>query len=538
MKACQILFKDMWAALIGGIGIFLLGMSIMTAALKSLAGVTLRRVLARFAGNRLTSISGGAFITALIQSSSATTLMTIGFVSAGLLSFTGAVGVILGANLGTTVTGWLVSIIGFKLSISSFALPMVAVGAFMNLTLRGKPADTGMMLAGFALVFLGIDFMQQGMAGLSDHIDPSGFDASTITGRFLLAGIGIAITVAMQSSSAAVATTLTALHAETINLEQAAALVVGQNIGTTVTAALASIGATIPAKRTAIAHILFNSITGFATLFVFTWFTGLVFSITDAMNLTDTALILSFFHTTFNFTGVLIFIPFLDYFSRLIQRLVPSKELDLTRRLDDSLAHLPTVGIEAVYLTIRETASLVSHTIIELIAGYALKNYSPRRYEAAAKALERMNEFLSKLSINNDDTDRYRNILHSIDHLDSLIGLLNEPEKPQKINSISEMKRIAEQMQNDISRLPEILKDEYAEIDLTMLETLSTDLATRRKNGRREVFSATARGGLTPDETLELIEALRWLDRAAYHLWRLSVHLEGSAIKTSENQYR
>jgi len=239
----------MLSTILGGIGLFLLGMILLTDGLKALAGDSLRRVLARFAGGRLSSLAAGAGVTALVQSSSATTLTTIGFVSAGLLTFEQALGVILGANLGTTSTGWLVSILGLKFSISKVALPLVGIGALTRLLSRERLANLGLALAGFGLIFVGIDTLQLGMEGLSARIDPGSFPDASLQGRLLLVLIGVFMTVVLQSSSAAVATTLMALHAGTIDLTQAAALVVGQNVGTTVTAALGSIGATVAAEN-------------------------------------------------------------------------------------------------------------------------------------------------------------------------------------------------------------------------------------------------------------------------------------------------
>lgn len=172
----------MIGSLLGGIGLFLLGMILMTDGLKTAAGDALRRVLLRFTGGPFRAMLSGATITALVQSSSATTLTTIGFVSAGILTFQQAVGVIFGANLGTTSTGWLVSLLGFKVSIASYALPMVGVGALLNLLGRGRLRAAGLALAGFGLIFVGIDQLQSAMAVVATRIDPSMFPRDTFGG--------------------------------------------------------------------------------------------------------------------------------------------------------------------------------------------------------------------------------------------------------------------------------------------------------------------------------------------------------------------
>jgi phosphate:Na+ symporter len=247
---------------IGGIGLFLLGMTLMTDGLKTIGGETLKKLLSRFAGGSVKGLISGALLTTLIQSSAATTLTSIGFVSAGLLTFNQALSIIFGANLGTTSTGWLVSLLGLKYSIASLALPLIGAGALLRLSSNEKWQPIGTIAAGFGLIFVGLDYLQNGMASVSNLVDLSNFGTNTFLGKLLLVGIGMILTVLLQSSSVAVAATMTALHAGTISFDQACAMVIGQNVGTTFTTLFAVIGATIPAKRAALGHILFNVLTG------------------------------------------------------------------------------------------------------------------------------------------------------------------------------------------------------------------------------------------------------------------------------------
>jgi phosphate:Na+ symporter len=234
--------------ILGGIGLFILGMILMTDGLKTLAGDTLRRVLTRFTGGRFRSILTGMCFTAFMQSSHATIIATIGFVSAGLLTFGQSIGIVIGAHIGTTSTGWLVSLVGLKLKISLFVLPLLGIGAMMRLIGKERTAHIGLVLAGFSLIFLGIDTMQTGMKDIAGAIDLSSFTGSTLSGRALLVSVGLVMTILMQSSSAALTITLAALSAGTLTFEQSAALVVGQNVGTTLTAAMAAFGASTPAN--------------------------------------------------------------------------------------------------------------------------------------------------------------------------------------------------------------------------------------------------------------------------------------------------
>jgi phosphate:Na+ symporter len=243
-------------SVLGGLGLFLLGIHHLTEGLKGLAGDSLRRTLQTVVGGRLSAVVSGALFTVLIQSSTATTLTVIGFVSAGLVTFSQAVGIIVGATLGTTSTPWLVAIFGFRLRISAFALPVLGIGAFLWVVGKGRTRSAGAILAGFGLLFIGIDYLQGGMKGVSWNLDAIG--GSGFGWQWVLAGVGILMSVIMQSSSAAGATTLVALNAGSLNFEQACALIVGQSIGTAATSALVAIGAGLAVKRAALAHIVYN----------------------------------------------------------------------------------------------------------------------------------------------------------------------------------------------------------------------------------------------------------------------------------------
>ena len=246
----------------GGLGLFLLGMAVMTEGLRDLAGRALRRTLASCTRNPWTGALTGAFATALIQSSSVTTVMAVGFVGAGLLTFPQALSVVLGANVGTTVTGWLVALLGFKLDLKEIVLPLIFLGALMRLFGRRRVGAAGYALAGFGLIFAGIAMLQTGMEAFRDVVTPQTFPPDTILGRLLLVFIGVLITVATQSSSAGVATATTALHVGNISLSQAASMVIGMNVGTTVTAALAAVGGSVSTRRTALGHVIYNLLTG------------------------------------------------------------------------------------------------------------------------------------------------------------------------------------------------------------------------------------------------------------------------------------
>src|SRR5215469_6093349 len=216
--------------LLGGIGMFLLGIHHLTEGLKGLSGDSLRRVLQKLVSGRFSAVVSGAFLTVVTQSSTATILTVIGFVGAGLVTLSQAIAVNIGATFGTTSTPWMVAFFGLRLRIATAALPILGAGAFLWLIARGKTRSLGAVLAGFGLIFTGIDYLQAGMAGVS-------WDLEALAGKgvgamWALAGIGIVMTVVMQSSSAAAATTLVALDAGSLTFEQGCAMVVGQSVGT------------------------------------------------------------------------------------------------------------------------------------------------------------------------------------------------------------------------------------------------------------------------------------------------------------------
>ncbi|MGC1746373.1 MAG: Na/Pi symporter, partial [Pseudolabrys sp.] len=240
-------------SILGGVGLFLLGMTVMTDGLKALAGSALRTVLAKAAATPMRGAFWGAIATLLVQSSSATTMTTIGLVSAGLLTFPQGLGLVFGANVGTTGTGWLVALIGVRVSLTAAALPMIFVGALVKLLGRGRLSGCGAALAGFGLVLFGLTTLQQGMGGLAERLHPADLPAvlgapgagwfSGMLGVLTLVVVGLAMTAVMQSSTAAIAITMSAHYAGAVGLDQACALIIGQNIGTATSSAMAAIGA-------------------------------------------------------------------------------------------------------------------------------------------------------------------------------------------------------------------------------------------------------------------------------------------------------
>lgn len=513
--------------ILGGVGLFLVGMILLSDGLKHAAGDALRRILAQFTGGRMKSLLSGVAVTTIVQSSSATTLTTIGFVSAGLLTFPQAVGVLFGANLGTTSTGWLVAVVGLKFNIGAVALPLVAAGALLRLLGRGRAASLGLALAGFALIFVGIDMLQAGMAGLAERIDPASLPGATFGGRLLLVGLGVAMTVTMQSSSAALATTLAALDSGSIGLEQGAALVIGQNVGTTVKAAAASIGASVPARRTAVAHIAFNVLTGlvaFAVLPVLL----LVADLADGAFGAGGPSTLAAFHSVFNLLGVVLLLPWLDRFCALVERAVPDRGPSLGRHLDASVAEVAPVAVEAARRTLREILVVAAEAGIDVLDGRGTAEARRERLEPAERALARTRAFLGRVrSEPSDRLDHVRHLaaLHAADHLGRLLAACGEPAG-EAVAADGELRASSVELRLALIAVVEWPQAVGGRAPVAAVSDISKSLAAARQTHRQVLLERTAAGLVEPDVASQQLESTRWIDRLAYHAWRAVHHLD------------
>lgn len=347
----------------GGLALFLLAMLMMTEGLKTFAGGALKQLLGQWTSTPLRGVFSGMLVTGVVQSSSAVTVATIGFVNAGMLTLRQALGVIFGTNVGTTMTGWLVSLVGFGFKIESFALPILAVGVGVRLLAPGKRHQGfGQALAGFGLFFLGLSILKEAFGGLAANYGSALDDAAGGNWpTFLLAGF--VATLLTQSSSAAIAIILTAAAGGVVGVESAAAAVIGANIGTTSTAALAVIKATPSAKRLALGHIVFNVITGVVALLllpVVLWLVGLLAHRFGADG--RPAVVLALFHSVFNVLGVLIMLPLANRLATQLERLFRSAEEDLGRpqHLDATLVSTPALAVSALREELIRLRALVS----------------------------------------------------------------------------------------------------------------------------------------------------------------------------------
>ena len=330
--------------LLGSLGLFLYGMTLMSEGLQKIAGDKMRSILAAMTSNSFKRILTGLFITSIIQSSSATTVMVVSFVNAGLLSLTQSIGVIMGANIGTTVTAWIVTLLGFTVDISAFSIPLVGVGFVLLMFKSKKRKSLGEFIIGFALLFLGLIFLKDSVPDLQSSPQILEFLKEWTSYGFLsvliFVGIGTLLTMILQSSSATMALTLVMCSYGWLPFEMAAAMVLGENIGTTITANLAALAANVSAKRAALAHTVFNI---FGVIWVLVLYHPVLFVVSKVvialfgedpfLSSAATLYGICILHTLFNTTNTLILVWFVPQIVKIVTYVIKAPQTEETFRL-------------------------------------------------------------------------------------------------------------------------------------------------------------------------------------------------------------
>lgn len=353
-----------------GVSILLFGMITLEEGFKVFTKGPLKKLLRKATDKLYKSISIGAIVTAFIQSSSLVTVITISFISAGLITLAGGIGLIFGANIGTTATAWLVAGFGLKVNISVLAMPMLIFGIIFSFQNNNAFKGIGNILAGLGFFFLGIYFMKEGFDVYNDHIDLTAYAIPGFLGVVVYALIGIFITTILQSSSASLALILTALSAGQIEYENALALAIGSNVGTTVTALIGSIGSNVSGKRLALAHLIFNLLTGIISLCLISPLAKLVDYLSTIMHISaeDYTMKLALFHSIFNVLGVILMIPFIKKLESFLLRFVKDtkvKDIDEPKFLNKAVLEFPGTVISSLQ---NETKYLFENAIYEIVA--------------------------------------------------------------------------------------------------------------------------------------------------------------------------
>lgn len=316
-----------FTVLLSGIAIFIIGMFFMQDGFKQLSGGLLERLLQKFTYNSFYAIATGLVATSIVQSSTITTLLTISFVGAELITLVQGIGVIFGSNLGSTTTAWIVSSLGVDVKISAYAFPMLVFGVILRFFKTNSFKGTGNVLLGLGFIFLGIAYMKDGFDVIKDQIDLTSYAMDGYTGILLYILIGLLVTIVIQSSAATLAIVITALNADSISYINALSLAIGANLGTVLTAVVASFTSTQDAKRVAGSHVIFNFVTAsIITIFIYQ-FKDFVDLIAPYFGISDDnyGMKLALFHTIFSLVGILVLSPFISSIAKFLERILPQK---------------------------------------------------------------------------------------------------------------------------------------------------------------------------------------------------------------------
>ncbi len=406
----DVIFKVL--TLLGSLGLFLYGMTLMSEALQKVAGDKLRSFLAAMTSNSFKRIFTGVLVTAIIQSSSATTVMVVSFVNAGLISLVQSVGVIMGANIGTTFTAWLISLLGFKADISILAIPVIGFGFAFMMCKAKKKKSIGELLIGFALLFLGLSFLKDSVPNLQDSPEILAFlNKWTDFGFFsvlMFVAIGTVLTIVLQSSSATMALTLVMINNNWIPFEMGAAMVLGENIGTTITANIAAAVANVSARRAALAHSVFNLFGVLWALILYHPFLILVSKIVISFGCdnpllqgaSSTSLLysVSTVHTLFNIINTLLLVWFTPQIVKFVTFIIKSpKEEEVFR-----LQHISGGLLNTSELSLGQAKAEIVHyaQICKKQYGYAkeaLNTTDPARFDELYKKLEHYEQITDRI---------------------------------------------------------------------------------------------------------------------------------------------
>lgn len=494
--------------LLGALGFFIYGMKVMSDGIQRAAGSKLRDILRGMTRNSYLGVFTGFIITCLVQSSSATTVMVVSFANAGLLSLVESIGVIMGANIGTTITAWLIAFFGFKVKISAFALPIIAIGFPMMFAKQSTTRNFSEVLIGFALLFLGLDALKSAVPDLNQNPEFLKFLAQFtnygILSTLIFVTIGTIITIVVQSSSAAMALTLTLLFNEVITFEIAAAMVLGENIGTTITANLAALVANVHAKRAARAHLIFNLIGVTWLVLLFPIFLDFIeYLWTPAQNFLQTLipdldksqseLQLSLFHSVFNVTNTLLMLGFIPLIAKFVTKIVPS------RGIEDEAYNLEYIGTGAMVTT--------EASILE----------AKKELFKFAKLASKMTGFVSDLLVETD-SKQFKKNLNRIKKYEEITDKI-ESEIVEYLARVSEGE-LTELASRQIRAMLSIANDleSIGDIDYSMARII------KRKNEDRIYF--------IPHQRENLLEMFRMLeDSMEIMLENLDNDLQGNQLE-------
>jgi phosphate:Na+ symporter len=498
--------------LVGALGLFLFGMKIMSEALQKVAGAKMRQILSAITNNRIKGVFTGLLVTTTIQSSSATTVMVVSFVNAGLISLIASIGVIMGANIGTTVTAWIIAILGFKIKLSFLSLPLIGIGFPLIFSNSSRRKSWGEFIIGFAILFIGLQYLKESVPGI-DSADSLSFLTSFTNMGFLsviaFVIVGTLLTIVIQSSSATMALTLVMVYNGLIPFEMAAAMVMGENIGTTITANLAAIVANVSAKRAARAHLLFNLFGVAWMLAIFHYFLMAIDYFIEQKHGISLLKVhptseefesvksvypigLAVFHTSFNIINTLVLIGFAPFIAKVATKMVPEKadddeefSLKFINTGLFSTAEISIVQARKEILSFGTRLEKMFSFILTLIEEEKPKKYQKllariEKYEKITDEMEvEIAEYLTKISegeISHQSSKKIRAMLKMIDDMESVADAVYQLSRVLD-NAKQNKIRLPEEQQKSMMEMYQLLREAYKqmivnlEVDFTEADT-------------------------------------------------------------------
>lgn len=507
---------------LGGLGLLLLGMNMMTEGLKAAAGASLQEYLERSTRTRFRAALSGFSLTALVQSSSAVIMTTLGFTNAGMLRLRQAAWVVFGSNVGTTMTAWIVALIGLRIRIDLIALPMIGLGALLRLVFGGRrAAHIGTALAGFGILFLGLDMLRDAFDGIAANIPVEQLGAFGGWGIVLGVLVGALLTTLVQSSSAALAIVLTAAVAGVFTPLLGAALVIGANVGTTSTSLLASIGATANARRLAWVHVAQKSFTGVIALILLWplwWITEWLAGGEAHSNISTE---LAIFHTLFNVLGVLLMYFWADRLLRRVERWIPQPELssEKPRYLDETVLKVPAMGVNAMHSELKRVfKQLLSRGRRSLLLDTSTPE--PEQYINTSVLMNRISAFSTRLGEQESlaqVSESYLNLNWALQEARELRTRLHEldevPTSERRTALNTELTALLE---------PAFMSGQLKTMSQLERDRLLTDLRTLRQSRRRELLAAIDTGELEPAAVTRQLQVIAMFEESAKHVLRIA----------------
>lgn len=546
--------------LVGGLGIFLLGMKNMSEGMQAVAGSSLRRLIGSVTNNRFLATGVGAIVTCVVQSSSITTVMVVGFVNSGVMELSQAIGVIMGANIGTTITGWIL-----VLKVGKYGLPMLGVAGFVYLFSKGdRWRYWAMAIMGVGMVFFGLELMKDACAIIKQMPDFESwfqrFNADSYVGVLQCALVGCVMTTLVQSSSATLGITISLAFQGIISYETAAALVLGENIGTTITAFLASLGATTNARRAAYFHVIFNLIGVFWITAIFAWYIDVVQWIVDGnvaeavmvdgkQTFPETTAAIAATHSIFNVANTLLFLPLVKPLEQLLNRIVPAKEFKEKPRLTDldiRILETPTLAIEQSRREIEKMGDGCAKMLdwqLELMkqdeADPVLSDRLKKRERVLDSIHDEVAEFVTNLLSGNVPhavADEARLQLRMADEYESVSDYIANLEKfDRKLRRDGH--RYSEQQREELAGLNRLLAENLNEINaglklenrniLTKTEPAAKRVRDEIKRLRRLHLDDLSNGTIAPVVSVAFMAALNAYSRVRDHSRNIAEAVSG-----------